>query len=303
MAAVSRPPPFDSGLKRWNPDDNGVYVLNRGDLAKERARLEYNHHRIWLPLCGGHLCPPHVLAHLRGLPAPRVAEVATGTGVWLLDMAAQLPAAAELRGIDMDSTKFPPASQAVPLNVSFLKHNALEPFPEEMRGTFDMVHVRLISLGMRAGDWELVARNVFALLKPGGWLHWEEVADGGWRVVPPSRAFDEWMRVTALWSMKTGRNLFMPSRLPLLLKDTGFVDVDDKVFNTFGMRDMLEEPMRKISTEVVRPLMLFVLEDGGLDTIQTLEDVDRLDAEMKRDAAANDAKFGFNYTWTWGRRP
>ncbi|KAF6782062.1 methyltransferase domain-containing protein, partial [Colletotrichum musicola] len=55
MAAVSHPPPFDSGLKRWNPDDNGPYVLNRGDLAKERARLEYNHHRIWLPLCGGHL--------------------------------------------------------------------------------------------------------------------------------------------------------------------------------------------------------------------------------------------------------
>lgn len=95
----------------------------------------------------------------------------------------------------------------------------------------------------------------------------------------------------------------MPSRLPLLLKDVGFVDVDDKVFNTFGTRDMLEEPMKKIATQVVRPLMLVLLEEGGLDTIQTLDDVDRLDAEMKRAAAADDAKFGFYYNWTWGRRP
>ncbi|KAF6817202.1 hypothetical protein CPLU01_13649 [Colletotrichum plurivorum] len=95
----------------------------------------------------------------------------------------------------------------------------------------------------------------------------------------------------------------MPARLPLLLKDVGFVDVNDKVFNSFGIRDMLQEPIRKVAIEVVRPLMLAVLEDGGMDTIQALEDVDRLEADMKREVAANDAKFGFHYYWTWGRRP
>ncbi|KAF4918162.1 N-methyltransferase tcpN [Colletotrichum viniferum] len=203
MAAVSRPH-FDSGPKRWNPDDDSIYVLNRGDVAKERARLEYNHHKIWLPLCGG-LCPPQILAHLRRLPAPRVAELATGTGIWLRDMAAQLPSTAELRGIDMDTTKFPPASE-LPKNMSMMQHNALKPFPQEMHGTFDMVHVRLISLGMKKDDWAVVAKHLYALLRPGGYLHWEEVGDSVWRAIPPSKAFDEWMRIGTLWSMKVGRD-------------------------------------------------------------------------------------------------
>ncbi|KAI8308111.1 N-methyltransferase tcpN [Colletotrichum sp. SAR11_59] len=252
MAAVSRPH-FDSGLKRWNPDDDSIYVLNRGDVAKERARLEYNHHKIWLPLCGG-LCPPQILAHLRQLPAPRVAELATGTGIWLRDMAAQLPSTAELRGIDMDTTKFPPASE-LPKNMSMMQHNALKPFPQEMHGTFDMVHVRLISLGMKKDDWAVVARH------------------------------------------------FMPARLPLIVQDAGFVDVEEKIFNSFGTRDMLREPMLKISKELVRPVMLCVLEDGGLETMQSEKDIDRLQEEIRRDVEENGVKFGFYYSWVWARHP
>ncbi|KAF0324452.1 hypothetical protein GQ607_008401 [Colletotrichum asianum] len=300
MAAVSRPH-FDSGLKRWNPDDDSIYVLNRGDVAKERARLEYNHHKIWLPLCGG-LCPPQILAHLRQLPAPRVAELATGTGIWLRDMAAQLPSTAELRGIDMDTTKFPPASE-LPKNMSMMQHNALKPFPQEMHGTFDMVHVRLISLGMKKDDWAVVARHLYALLRPGGYLHWEEVGDSVWRVIPPSKAFDEWIRIGTLWSMKVGRDPFMPARLPLIVQDAGFVDVEEKIFNSFGTRDMLREPMLKISKELVRPVMLCVLEDGGLETMQSEKDIDRLQEEIRRDVEENGVKFGFYYSWVWARHP
>ncbi|KAF9873867.1 hypothetical protein CkaCkLH20_08601 [Colletotrichum karsti] len=301
MAAVSRPH-FEHGLKRWNADDDGVYILNRGDLSTERARLEYNHHNIWLPLCGGQLCPPQVLAHLRQLQAPRVAEIATGTGIWLREMATQLPASAELRGIDMDTTKFPPASE-LPKNMKMIQHNALRAFPAEMRGTFDMVHVRLISLGMKKGDWEIVAKNLYTLLKPGGYIHWEEVGDMGWKMVPPSKAFAEWDRVSSLWGLKHGRDPFMPARLPLVLEDTGFKDVDYKTYNTFCTRDMLRDAMKKIAVEVVRPVMLAVLEDGGMETMQTVEDIDRLEAGIRKDVVENGAMVGFYYNWVWGRHP
>ncbi|KAK6213632.1 methyltransferase domain-containing protein [Colletotrichum tabaci] len=288
------------GLQRWNDEEDSVYMLNSGDLAKERARLEYNHHNIWVPLCGG-LCPPPILAYLNGLPAPRVAEIATGTGIWLRDMAARLPASAELRGVDMDATKFPRAAE-LPPNCAMMQHNALRPFPEPMLGTFDMVHVRLIALGMKKGDWEALARNLFTLLRPGGYLHWEEVADSSWKCLPPSRAFDEWKRTVALWAIRVGRDPLMPARLPLVLRNCGFTDVDEKTWNTYGVEDMMRGPMNKVSTEAVRPIMLSILEDGGSEAVRSIQDVDRLENEMRQDVL-NGTLVGFTYTWIWGRHP
>ncbi|GKT63162.1 methyltransferase domain-containing protein [Colletotrichum tofieldiae] len=299
MTAAAQPLSVPS-LERWNREEGSVYMLNSGDLAKERERLEYNHYNIWLPLCGG-LCPPHILEYLRQLPSPHVAEIATGTGVWLKDMAKQLPVSAMLRGIDMDSTKFPRASE-LPPNCSMMQHNALRPFPEQMLGTFDMVHVRLLRLGLKKEDWETLAHNIFALLRPGGYLHWEEVADSSWKCIPPSRAFDEWKRIETLWAMSVGRDPFMPAQLPIVLRNVGFTDVDEKIWNTYGVEDKMRGPMTKISTEIVRRVMLAVLEDGGTETLQSMKDIDRLESGMRQDVL-NGALVGFSYTWIWGRHP
>jgi hypothetical protein len=40
--------------------------------------------------------------------------------------------------------------------------------------TFDVVHIRLLVLGLPQGSWDLACKNLFRLLKPGGWLQWEE---------------------------------------------------------------------------------------------------------------------------------
>ncbi|KAK1517937.1 uncharacterized protein CCOS01_12194 [Colletotrichum costaricense] len=96
MAAVFHPQSH-AGLGPWNKDQDTVYALNRGDLTKEREGLEYNHRSIFLLFAN-----------------PRVAEIATGTGIWLRDMAKLLPSSPELRGIDMDTTKFPPPSDLPP---------------------------------------------------------------------------------------------------------------------------------------------------------------------------------------------
>lgn len=95
----------------------------------------------------------------------------------------------------------------------------------------------------------------------------------------------------------------MPARLPLIVQDAGFVDVEEKIFNSFGTRDMLREPMLKISKELVRPVMLCVLEDGGLETMQSEKDIDRLQEEIRRDVEENGVKFGFYYSWVWARHP
>jgi chemotaxis methyl-accepting protein methylase len=103
----------------------------------------------------------------------------------------------------MDPVKFP-AESALPSNAKFLNHNVLTPFPKELHGTFDFVHVRLLIVALKAGDWEIALRNLHQLLKPGSWLLWEEMANISLRSFPPSHAFDEWIRIGGLQTQKHG---------------------------------------------------------------------------------------------------
>jgi SAM-dependent methyltransferase len=120
----------------------------------------------------GELLPRSILDHLSTLSSPRIADVGTGTGAWLLDLATRLPPTSQLTGFDIDTEKYP-ARQELPDNVSLEPGNVLEPFPETHCGAYDVVHVRLLMYALKKDQWETAARNLKTLLKPGGWLFWE----------------------------------------------------------------------------------------------------------------------------------
>ena len=150
-----------------------VYGLNANPTEVER--LDWNHHNVWLPLTGGRLLPGHILDHLLALGRPpAVADIATGTGIWLKSLATQLPERSRLDGFDFVTTKFHPPSE-LPAGVRLQFGNAFEPFPEKLQETYDLVHVRLLGSGLRSEQWALVANNLRTLLRPGGYLFWEDV--------------------------------------------------------------------------------------------------------------------------------
>jgi hypothetical protein len=43
-----------------------------------------------------------------------------------------------------------------------------------MEATFDVIHLRLLVLGLPRNTWKLACENILSLLKPGGWVQWEE---------------------------------------------------------------------------------------------------------------------------------
>jgi SAM-dependent methyltransferase len=105
-------------------------------------------------------------------PNARIADVATGTGVYLQQLAESYPDAT-LDGYDNSPLQFPDEAslaQNVKLNLLDVK----KPIPRELQGTYDFVHVRLLSAAMLATDWKPVVCNLVQLLKPGGALQWEE---------------------------------------------------------------------------------------------------------------------------------
>ena len=96
-------------------------------------------------------------------PNLRIADVATGTAIWLLDLAQTLPSETEFVGFDISTQQFPSPDER-PENVSLHEQSVLNPFPEKYHGYFDVVAVRLITAGLRASDWETAVENITKLL-------------------------------------------------------------------------------------------------------------------------------------------
>lgn len=78
-----------------------------------------------------------------------------------------------LDGFDISADLYPPPD-SLPSNVTLAVRDLKQPFPEELHGRYDVVHLRLLITAMLRDDWEPAVCNVSALLKPGGYLQWEE---------------------------------------------------------------------------------------------------------------------------------
>jgi SAM-dependent methyltransferase len=138
--------------------------------------------------------------------SPAVADVATGTGVWLRSLAAELPTSARLDGFDFDVSKFPDDPAMVTPNMTLSYVNMLEPFPEEMHGVYDLVHLRLVKFGVKADQWTPLAENILKLLKPGGWLLWDEMSYSSWIAVPVTQNFFDWISAEVRYAVSVGRD-------------------------------------------------------------------------------------------------
>lgn len=118
----------------------------------------------------GYLLHPSIVA---ALPAnPRIADIATGTGRFLLRLRELYPNAI-LEGSDISSALYPPLSE-LPPNMTLTVLDIKKPVPEELHGKFDVVHVRMLVAGMLSKDWAPAVNNLSRMLKPGGFLQWEE---------------------------------------------------------------------------------------------------------------------------------
>ncbi|EDP52230.1 hypothetical protein KXW98_001633 [Aspergillus fumigatus] len=146
------------------------YRLNRNIAASTRLSLQ---HYIWKENMGYLLHPSIDVSR----PDLAIADVGTGTAIWILDLLRQLPNA-KFHGFDISSEQYPAPGFLHP-NVSLSKLDILGEIPEEYREKFDVVHARLLVqvVNQAGSDPVPVIRNMMKLLKPGGYLQWEEPND------------------------------------------------------------------------------------------------------------------------------
>lgn len=201
-----------------------TYDISRGYTASTRLALQ---HYLWKDILGFNLHPR--------VPKPStnscIADIATGTGLWLIDVSQDLSQSVKLDGYDIALGQAPP-KEWLPPNMTLTAWDMfLEP-PLSIRGTYDVVHLRLVSVVIKDNNPEPIVANIKRLLKPGGWLQWDDV-DIFLASVQHSREglktpnLDEWCNWMRLpkYGQPTVPEEHWRGKLPKILEASGFESV------------------------------------------------------------------------------
>ncbi|CAD6582664.1 MAG: hypothetical protein ASARMPREDX12_000999 [Alectoria sarmentosa] len=149
---------------------DNLYVFSRDTPASVRL---YFQHWMWRYQTG-YLLHPNVVTTKEGL---KIADIACGTGIWLIEVARSLSTSTQLDGFDISEDQFPDKGW-LPKNVTLSSLDSLAPLPEHLIGKYDVVHIGLLVMIIKNENPVPLLKNVMAMLKPGGYVQWDEMDVG-----------------------------------------------------------------------------------------------------------------------------
>ena len=213
-------------------------------------------------------------------PEPRIAELATGPGAWLLDLSKQLPPASQLDGYDISNDAFLQRKQ-LPSNVTLSVSDAKGPAPPKHHGKYDAVYIRFINVAMAPEDWKKVTDHAAQLLKPGGAINWIEgdllQLMTVYRSAPETKTAASKKAFRRALS-KLGQLRWFIHNLENVLVQAGFADVQHTIAST----DRLPEDRKATSGTCVGAIHSILLRQAHskADGMPTLEEVEEWRKEM-----------------------
>ncbi|KAE8354505.1 S-adenosyl-L-methionine-dependent methyltransferase [Aspergillus coremiiformis] len=234
--------------------DEEVYLLNRS--PKESARLNAQHDFL-VNLIGGRPIHPAIPTE----DITDVADIATGTGIWLMSLAAALNASPTnrlyLHGFDISATQYPFSKDISPSHELHLSvHDMRHRFLPEHRGRYDLIHLRLLVGALKEEDYARSMRNIYELLKPGGYLQWDDCDTTAFSTAESSP--DPFIRRMQETVASAAVNLGLCPTAPLLIEKlatmVGFEDVTRQSYNTID-KPHLHDAARGWLVQVLRSLL------------------------------------------------
>ncbi|KAI0153220.1 S-adenosyl-L-methionine-dependent methyltransferase [Xylariaceae sp. FL1272] len=219
-----------------------VYTENMTRLPSETFRLNQQFDLMTTSM--GYILHPSVKLP----PTPRIADMGTGTARFIIRLHPELPNAV-FEGFDISDELFPPRD-SLPSGVTLSTLDLKKPFPEHMHGQYDLVHLRLLVAAMRQEDWEPAVRNIFQILRPGGYVQWEECefCHAEWHKARPDSHFETAKAMTDAFESALSQNFaYGWNTLPGQMRAAGFTAVVSDVASS----DRAQETRADISASIL----------------------------------------------------
>ncbi|OOF90556.1 hypothetical protein ASPCADRAFT_400772 [Aspergillus carbonarius ITEM 5010] len=171
--------------------------------------------------------------------------------IWLEDVSQLLETPHIQRyyhGFDISSEQFPNNPETIHLSV----HDLTAPFPCEHWNRYDLVHVRLVVAGLEESEYRVAITNLYKILKPGGYLQWEELDEETyiskdnpviWEL---RRCFDYGLRAEGK-CFQASAKIYEESQI------VGFVDVERLVYDSHQYPDLRQDTDQRL-TAIIRTL-------------------------------------------------
>jgi hypothetical protein len=259
---------------------NELYVF-KNENEEEIVRLDYQH-KLASDCCDGTLIHPNVPTS----SIMNVADIATGTGIWLEEVCTQLssqeigPSEVHRRfdGFDISTAKFPKDGKGC-----YALQDVLKPFPSQYHGLYDLVHVRLLLAAIKSDQYLETVRNLMALLKPGGYIQWEEFDIDGVSSAPKGPVHTKLVDHASQLIIKLGMSTHCSTQVVDALKAVGMEDIIREERNSYWYKDLASRTMQwsKVSLENLLPPALLASgvvesqEEAKRETESMLEELDR----------------------------
>ncbi|CAG7564123.1 unnamed protein product [Fusarium equiseti] len=156
----------------------------------------------------------------------RVLDCGCGTGDWAMEVATQYPDS-EVLGIDVSPHMIP---ENPPDNMELQVDDLNGRFTFESNH-FDLVHSQMVAGGIHANRWRSYVRDIFRVLKPGGWCQMVEIyfnaqSDNG--TLTPDHALSQWSK-QYLDSQSPYKDPRAPLQLAGWMRSAGFTEVESRL--------------------------------------------------------------------------
>ncbi|PFH59830.1 hypothetical protein XA68_11848 [Ophiocordyceps unilateralis] len=159
------------------------YVLDRNVI--ESVRLDAQH-LLWT-MHQGHVLHPDIPIR----DDMKIAELGTGTAVWLLDLSRSVPPSVQLHGFDISDKQFPSRS-LWPANVTLSLLDSKGRLPPSLVGQYDVVHIRMWMAILHTTEVDEFIGEVKKMLRPKGYIYWEEADIANTRTsLGPEKTFQQ----------------------------------------------------------------------------------------------------------------
>jgi len=233
----------------------------------------------------GYLVHPTVACKLS-----KVADLGTGTGIFLIHLAEHLPSTAELVGYDVSNKQFA-TKENRPANVDLRVQSILDEFPNLEFGTYDLVHLRYLVIAISGlGGWKRTLDNAISLLKPGGYIQWLDTDVPNFRIYQskPGQSREGCLAilegVREYCATKSRGYGVGGKRLRQLCEEAGMEDIQEDVFTldrTLETRDYFSKRLARAWCALIGNWIT----DSGSSTSWTVEKLEKTTAQVEKELA------------------